>query len=188
MHALQRDCLRFLGQGQKLQDVLCLQCLPVEIEVMNGMTLVVWLHITAAVVWLGGKIFTSLTLNPVLRMEATPEQRLELLASLGKRFKYLSWGSLAVLIITGVINVSQRVSGLDELLGSRFGTTLLAKVLIVVIMIAMSAGHSFFLTPRLRVNAQENDEGFRRTKKMVVLIARGNILLGVLVLLLAVML
>ena len=93
-----------------------------------------------------------------------------------------------MLIVTGVINVSQRVSGLDELLGSRFGTTLLAKVLIVVIMIAMSAGHSFFLTPRLRVNAQENDEGFRRTKKMVVLIARGNILLGVLVLLLAVML
>jgi uncharacterized membrane protein len=160
----------------------------VEIEAMDGMTLVIWLHITAAVVWLGGKIFTSLTLNPVLRMKATPEQRLELLASLGKRFKYLSWGSLAVLIITGVINVSQRVSGLDELLGSRFGTTLFAKVLIVVIMITVSAGHSLFLTPRLRGKAPESDGDFKRTKKMVVLIARGNILLGVLVLLLAVML
>jgi uncharacterized membrane protein len=155
---------------------------------MNGITLVVWLHITAAMVWLGGKIFTSLALNPVLRMKATPEQRLELLASLGKRFKYLSWGSLGVLIITGVINVSQRVSGLEELLGSGFGVTLLAKVSIVAVMVALSAAHTIFLTPRLKEKAHGNEEGFKRTKRMVVLIARGNIFLGILVLLLAVML
>ncbi len=159
----------------------------VEIEAMDGTTLVVWLHITAAVVWLGGKIFTSLALNPVLRLKATPEQRLELLASLGKRFKYLSWGSLAVLIITGVINVSQRVSSLDELLGSRFGITVLAKVSIVVVMVALSAAHSFFLTPVLKKQAQ-GDEDFNRAKGMIVLIARTNIFLGVIVLLLAAML
>lgn len=148
-----------------------------------------WLHLTAAVVWLGGKIFTSLSLNPVLRMKATPEQRLELLSSLGKRFKYLSWGSLAVLIITGVINVSQRVSGLEELLNLRFGTILLAKVSIVALMVALSAGHTLFLTPRLKEKVQEEDEeGFKRAKKIVVLIARGNIFFGILALLLAAML
>lgn len=154
-----------------------------------GEIVVQWLHITAAVVWLGGKIFTSLALNPVLRLKATPEQRLELLAALGRRFKYLSWGSLTVLIITGVFNVSQRVSSLDELLGSRFGITLLAKVSIVAVMIAISAAHSLFLTPMLKKQVKEEDmAGFNRTRRMVVLVARGNIFLGILVLLLAVML
>lgn len=148
--------------------------------------IVTWLHVSAAVVWLGGKIFTSLALNPVLRLKAAPEQRTELLADLGKRFKYLSWGSLGVLIITGAINVVQRVS-IDELWGSRFGTLLLLKVSIVTLMIALSAVHSRYLTPMLR-EARRGEEGFRRARRMVVLVARGNIVLGILVLLLAVML
>lgn len=149
--------------------------------------IVTWLHVSAAVVWLGGKIFTSLVLNPVLRLKAAPEQRTELLAELGKRFKYLSWGSLGVLIITGAINVLQRAS-IEELWGSRFATLLLLKVSIVTLMIALSAGHSRYLTPMLRDKARRDEESFRRARRMVMLVARGNIVLGILVLLLAVML
>lgn len=156
---------------------------------MSDTVIVQWLHITSAVIWLGGKIFTSFVLNPVLRLEASREIRLELLKSLGKRFKYISWGSLAVLIITGGINVAQRVSGWDLWLGSKFGVLLIVKLFIVAAMIGISTGHTLFLTPWIRGKSREKDaEGFHRARRIVVLVSRGNIFLGTLVILLGVLL
>jgi putative copper resistance protein D len=151
--------------------------------------IVQWLHITSAVVWLGGKIFTSFVLNPVLRLGISKEIRLELLKILGKRFRYISWGSLVVLIITGVINTSQRVSGIEGWLGSKFGALLIIKLFLVATMIGISTAHTLFLTPWIRKKSLENDdEGFKMARKTLILVSRVNIFLGISVLLLAVLL
>jgi uncharacterized membrane protein len=150
--------------------------------------IVLWLHITAAVTWLGGKIFTSFVLNPVLRLQVPRDTRLKLLEELGWRFRYMSWGSLFVLAATGAVLLEQRITGSPEWLHSEFGGVLVLKLLLVAAMIAISAGHTMFLTPWVRRTSLEGGEGLRRARKVLVLVSRANILLGVLVILLAAML
>ncbi len=156
------------------------------------MLIVQWLHVTSAVIWLGGKIFSSFVLNPVLRFRVPKEVRSELLKGLGGRFRYISWGSLFILVATGGVLAVRRVSGLSEWLHSDFGSILLVKLFLVAAMIAISAGHTIFLTPWARKKSGGEDEGegkgSREARKVLILVSRTNIVLGALVILLAVML
>lgn len=144
-----------------------------------------WLHVFAAILWLGGKLFTSLVLNPVLRANISPEQRAEIAAALGARLKYLNWGSLAALIITGVVNALPRVPALDALFSTKYGALLLGKTFIVAAMVSLSAMHTFLLIPRLKFMKSEEKE---RARLQILLLTRLNLVLGALVVLLAVLL
>ncbi len=144
-----------------------------------------WLHILAAILWLGGKFFTSLVLNPVLRSNISLEQRAEIALAISARLKYVNWGSLVVLIITGFISAVQRIPEPNVLFSTWHGKTLLAKVLLVATMVALSAAHTFFLIPRLKLLESSERE---KARMLILLLTRLNLVFGALVVLLAVLL
>lgn len=65
-------------------------------------TLLKFLHLAAAIVWLGGMAFMLLALRPSLPVLQTPAQRLPLLAAVLRRFFALVWAAIAILLASGV--------------------------------------------------------------------------------------
>jgi putative copper resistance protein D len=99
-----------------------------------------FVHILAALTWIGGMLFIALVLVPVTR-RFEPGLRTRLVQETGVRFRAVGWMAIAVLVISGLLNLWLR----PELLSApRFYW----KVSIVVATLALSAVHDFVLGPR----------------------------------------
>ena len=120
-----------------------------------------FVHVLAAVTWLGGMLFIALVLVPVSRRLPDADLRLRLIRDLGTRFRTVGWIAIGVLVLTGLGNLWVR----PELLGApRFHW----KVGLVVLALALSVLHDFVLGPRAGA-----DVGARRRASWV---ARLNVL------------
>ena len=56
-----------------------------------------WLHLLAAVAWIGGMLFLSVVLVPVLRRERFASQKALLFRTTARRFRVVVWGAITVL-------------------------------------------------------------------------------------------
>lgn len=70
--------------------------------------LTVWLHILAAIVWIGGMAFLGAVLVPVLRQDEFEPTRTPMLYETALRFRWVGWVTLALLVVTGFLNVGPR--------------------------------------------------------------------------------
>lgn len=69
----------------------------------------VWIHILMAAIWTGGLIYTAAVVVPfAISHEAQERQRI--LRGLARRFRWIGWGSIVVLIFTGLGNLVFRLS------------------------------------------------------------------------------
>jgi copper resistance protein D len=144
----------------------------------------VTVHVLAALLWLGGMFFFAAVGAPVLRRVEPPELRAELFRRLGEQFRGVGWGAIAVLLVTGVINLHFRnLLRADALLEAGLWTTpygqaLAWKLGAVTVMVAVSAHHDFVLGPaasRLRPGTPEALRARRRASWL----GRVNALVGV---------
>ena len=144
----------------------------------------VTLHLLAAMVWLGGTFFLALVGAPVLRRVEPASLRSELLSQLGVRFRIVGWIAIALLVVTGIANLSFRGVLDSDTLGnasfwqSRYGQTLGWKLMIVIAMVSLAAVHDFLLGPRvtrLTPGSAQAAAGRRRAAWL----ARFNALLGI---------
>lgn len=113
----------------------------------------VWLHIVAAMAWIGGMLFLVAVLVPLLRTPAMRPQATALFHAVGTRFRPVGWVALATLIVTGIFNVTIRGYSVGQLFSGeafvgRWGTTLALKLSFVTVILVMSAVHDFWLGPR----------------------------------------
>lgn len=145
----------------------------------------VTLHVLAAMLWLGGMLFLGVVGAPVLRAVEPAELRQRLFHLLGLRFRTVGWIAIAVLVLTGTANLHYR--GLlrwDGVLGARafwetgLGQALAWKLASVVVMLAASAVHDFALGPRAGALPAGTPEAIR-LRRRASLLARGNALVAV---------
>ncbi len=161
-------------------------------------TIVLWIHILAAISWVGGMIFVAFIVGPYVRRAFPPAERIPLMAAVGKRFSYLGWSAIFTLVCTGIYNAMRFLRSWDALLDTNFGHILLVKMALVAVMIGLSIAHDFFLGPRQRdlgrqlrqtklppLEQAPAAQTLQRLRRWTVLIAQLNLLLGVLVILLA---
>ena len=156
----------------------------------------VYLHLLAAVVWVGGMFFLALVLVPALR--ARPEvERARLLGVAGRRFRTIGWVCIGLLVLTGLINSGYRGLTWEAVLsgawlGARFGQILALKLLLVLVLVGMSALHDFVVGPA-SVRASESSEPGAaaqrdRLRRQASVLGRVNGLLALAILALAVLL
>ena len=69
----------------------------------------VWIHILAAAIWTGGLIYTAAVVVP-FALTHPPDERQRILRGLARRFRWIGWGSIAVLFITGIGNLVLRLT------------------------------------------------------------------------------
>jgi copper resistance protein D len=114
----------------------------------------VTLHVLAALVWLGGMFFLALVGGPVLRGVEPPQLRAALYRGLGRRFRTVGWMAIAVLLITGVVNLWYRglmqwsLLSTPEFWSTNLGRALGWKLATVALMLLFSALHDFVFGPR----------------------------------------
>jgi copper resistance protein D len=111
----------------------------------------VLLHILAATVWIGGMLFLALVIVPVTR-GLPPRERSALFHRVGVRFRTVGWACIAVLVVTGAVNMAYRGVTWEnvftaELWASDFGRVLALKLALVVAMLLLSVYHDFVLGP-----------------------------------------
>ena len=150
---------------------------------------VLWFHLLAAIVWIGGMLFLALVLIPSLQGLEDSKLRSQLVHLVGRRFRTVGWIAIGVLITTGILNVIRLGVSPIALLGTRFGTILGLKLALVSVMIVLSGVHDFILGPKLTSSnprpGSTGSDGLRRT---VVTLARVNLLVGITIVLLGLML
>jgi putative copper resistance protein D len=143
-------------------------------------------HVLAAMLWLGGMFFLGIVGAPLMRAIEPPELRQRLFTVIGERFRAVGWWAIAVLVLTGVVNLHYRGwLHWDGVLGSQAfwrtgpGRTLAAKLSAVTTMIVIAAVHDFIQGPRAGKAAPGSPEAiaFRRR---AALLARVNAIVGVL--------
>lgn len=115
----------------------------------------VWLHILAAIVWIGGTIFIVLVLVPATRLPEYRSIAPRLIQWTGARFRLIGWICLGLLILSGVFNLAYRGFGWADVWSGRlwqgaFGRTLGIKLLLVAVILVFSALHDFVIGPRAR--------------------------------------
>jgi uncharacterized membrane protein len=111
-----------------------------------------FLHVLAALVWIGGMLFVALVLVPVVRAQADPALRARLFHQVGVRFRAVGWAALLVLLATGLANFWMRPYLLSL---TRFQW----KLGLVLVALVLSALHDFVLGPR--AGAPGADPGLR---------------------------
>src|ERR1019366_7699063 len=74
---------------------------PPHLGSQNMSTVVQWVHLTCAVVGLGGMGFMLLILIPSLGV-LSPEQREALARAVASRFRWVTWSALALLPLSGL--------------------------------------------------------------------------------------
>lgn len=113
----------------------------------------VFVHVVAAVVWLGGMMALAL-LAPILRDTPDAGARQRLFHRLGLRFRAVGWACLAALVVSGTWQLHARswwgmaFWGAPGLWTSPLGHALLGKFGTVALMLVVQALHDFWLGPR----------------------------------------
>lgn len=147
----------------------------------------VYVHVLAAVFWLGGMFFLAAVGAPVLRHVDPPPLRQALFRELGRRFRTAGWIAIGVLVLTGVANLGFRGILSADALGrpsfwtTRYGHALALKLGAVGVMLVLQSVHDFVLGPR----ASRLDPGThsaRRTRRAAAWLARLGALTGLVVL------
>jgi putative copper resistance protein D len=149
------------------------------------------LHVLSAMFWLGGMLFLGVVGAPALRAVEPATLRQQFFHSLGVRFRSAGWVAIAVLVLTGFVNLHFRgllqwsgVLGDGEFWATSVGHSLAAKLVLVTIMLAVSAVHDFVLGPAAG-RAAAGSAGALRFRRRAALLARVNALAGVLLVLAA---
>lgn len=144
----------------------------------------VTVHLLAALLWLGGMFFLGVVGAPVLRKVEPPALRAQLFHALGSAFRTAGWASIAVLLVTGTLNLYFRgvlawsVLGSGAFWATPYGRALAVKLIAVLLMLGISAVHDFRHGPaagRLRPGSPEA----LRARRLASWMARVNALLGI---------
>jgi copper resistance protein D len=99
-----------------------------------------WVHVLAAITWIGGMLFVALVLVPVTRRE-DPALRARLFHAVGVRFRTVGWIAVGLLVATGLGNLWLRpYLWASPRLRWKLGLVALALILAIL--------HDFVLGPR----------------------------------------
>ena len=145
----------------------------------------VWLHIMAAVIWVGGTIFLVIVLVPAIRRPEFAGVASGLIRFTALRFRWVGWFCFGVFVFTGIVNLVARGIGWQHLQQAvfwrgSFGSTLVVKLIIVAAVLTISGFHNIFLGPRAAA-AWEVDPASAETlrlRRQAVKLGRLNLLLA----------
>lgn len=114
-------------------------------------TLVV-LHLLAAVTWIGGMIFLSLVLAPLVRGRKEAPEFMALFRSAALRFRPVVWMAIAVLLTTGPMLLAHR--GVNVANPGSWSGIVTVKLILVSLLLFLTLLHDLVFGPQVsRVSA-----------------------------------
>jgi putative copper export protein len=118
----------------------------------------VWLHVIGVSFWIGSMLFLPLVLLPGIKNNT---DRANLLLATGLKFRFYGNIVLALLFVTGILNIYLR--GIDVSLKffveSHYGNLVIAKFVLFLFIIAISMWHDAHA--RKRLMSEEANQKFK---------------------------
>lgn len=145
-----------------------------------------FLHIISAIFWIGGMLFLVAVIAPYLKTLTDPKDKSRIYQVVGTQYRKWGWVAIITLLVTGPV-ILYTLYGLPPsaiadptLHSSPWGTTLVIKLALVVIIVISALVHDFWIGPQAR-----NSPGF---SKIARLFGRVNLLIALLIVIFAVLL
>lgn len=144
------------------------------------LTVVTWIHLLSAVVWIGGIFFILFVALPTAK--ETLEQPGKLMGAIGKRFVPMANISILLIFLTGIFMglSTHKVTNFSNL----WPQTLFVKVLIALVMTGIHFYRGLVLAPKIgRLTAEGGHfEQAEKLQKLSLNLVKTNLVIGVTVL------
>ena len=150
----------------------------------------VWIHLLSAVAWIGGMVFLSVVLVPVLRRDGLFAQHAALFRTIAYRFRSLVWGGMGILVVTGLLLAAGRSIPMTE--PGQWPMIFAAKMGLVALLFSLTLLHDLVVGPRVRLilgtTEMERSAADRVLLRYSALLPRLSLLVALVVMLAAVIL
>ncbi len=154
--------------------------------------LIMWAHLVAASIWVGGSIFIGIVLAPLLKtISDSVEGRLSIMIRVGRKFNKIGVPSLIILIATGIYNSVGYISKPDMILSTNYGIVLLIKVILVIILIITFAIHVRLIRSEIERKIESRElsaDLLQKVRSKIITLGRITVLISVAILLMAALL
>ena len=154
--------------------------------------LIMWAHLVAASIWVGGSIFIGIVLAPLLKtISDSVEGRLSIMIRVGRKFNKIAVPSLIILIATGIYNSLGIIAKPENILSTNYGIVLLIKVILVIVLIVTFAIHVRLIRKEIETKIESKqmaEELVQKVRSKIIMLGRITVLVSVAILLLAALL
>lgn len=156
-----------------------------------ALTIAYWMHMLATVVWIGSLTALALFVLPAARRSLDALEFNSLLNEIRRRLDPWSWFSLAVLLATGMLQMSSNPNyGGFLAIDNRWAIAILIKHVLFLGMAGLSAYITWGLLPRLQrlalrqayTNAEASAQEMQGLQRQEARLVNINLVLGVLIL------
>ncbi|MEE8574283.1 MAG: DUF4149 domain-containing protein [Thermodesulfobacteriota bacterium] len=142
-----------------------------------------FLHVVAAIFWVGGMLFLSLVVVPFLNVLKDPKEKSAVYRAIGPKFRTLSWIAIIILCVTGPVNLYLLGIPLSQIfdpafIATPFGKALIIKIALVCLIVISSLLHDFWVGPKAR-----NSPKYSTYAKVF---GRGNLIVALIIVIFAV--
>ena len=115
-----------------------------------------FVHLLAASVWTGMLLQLAM-LFVWSKSNLTRSERAPVLAAALQRFSLVAVCSVALLLLTGVVSAAIQLRGINDLLDTAYGRTLLLKLSAAAVLLAIGGVNAFVFRPKLVTTAESPD-------------------------------
>lgn len=154
--------------------------------------LIMWAHLIAASIWVGGSIFIGIVLAPLLKtISDSIEGRLSIMIRVGRKFNKIGVPSLIVLIMTGIYNSMGFIVKPSLIFSTNYGIILLIKIILVMILIITFAVHVRLIRPEVerKIETKElSGEFLQKLRSKIIMLGKVTVILSIAILLMAALL
>ena len=143
--------------------------------------LVLWIHVLSATFWVGGMLFLTVVLAPVLRSEPGKPETYEFFKKVAQRFRHGVWVAILFLVSTGTLLLFNQVSfGIPI---RQWPNVILLKLAIVLGLIVVAGLHDLIIGPRAGALKKKSPTSLTTGERTLLTVspwlARGILVLGV---------
>ena len=151
--------------------------------------LIMWAHLIAASIWVGGSIFIGIVLAPLLKtFSDSIEGRLAIMIRVGRKFNKIGVPSLIILIATGIYNSLGFIVKPSLILSTSYGIILLVKIILVIILLITFAIHVRLIRTEVErkiESKQLSGKFLQKLRSKIIMLGRLTVILSLAILLMA---
>jgi len=155
-------------------------------------SLVTWVHLICASIWVGGSIFIGVVLVPVLKSHTKSiEELVALMVKVGRRFNKMTVPAFGILMATGIYNSRGFIGDPGAMLETTYGTILLTKIILVIATVVTYVVHIRLLNADMERKILSGKGGniyVQSVRRKLIVLGEIIVVLSILILLLAALL
>jgi len=154
--------------------------------------LIMWAHLVAASIWVGGSIFIGIVLAPLLKtISDSIDERLSIMIRVGRKFNKIAVPSLIILIVSGLYNSSGYLTKPSLFLSTNYGIVLVTKIVLVIILIITFIIHVRLIRTKIEKQIESKElssDEIQKLRSKIITLGRITVIVSVAILLMAALL